>query len=156
MTINDIARMVASGDRYQRQSATPNLPNGSLPPAGHVNPYCPEGMDITGMKESDFKIIPVSKEVETQIRDMTFNNMKKYYGMSAPSGNDLGDMIKSYVMTLPPKDRANAGYTLNQIHREEAVRLQDFVKSRVPGWQLGQHVDTSILNEYRQGIDVKA
>ena len=85
MTINDIARMVASGDRYQRQSATPNLPNGSLPPAGHVNPYCPEGMDITGMKESDFKIIPVSKEVETQIRDMTFNNMKKYYGMSAPS-----------------------------------------------------------------------
>ncbi len=156
MTINDIARMVASGDRYQRQSATPNLPNGSLPPAGHVNPYCPEGMDITGMKESDFKIIPVSKEVETQIRDMTFNNMKKYYGMSAPSGNDLGDMIKSYVMTLPPKDRANAGYTLNQIHREEAVRLQDFVKSRVPGWQLGQHFDTSILNEYRQGIDVKA
>ena len=156
MTINDIARMVASGDRYQRQSATPNLPNGSLPPAGHVNPYCPEGMDITGMKESDFKIIPVSKEVETQIRDMTFNNMKKYYGMSAPSGNDLGDMIKSYVMTLPPKDRANAGYTLNQVHREEAVRLQDFVKSRVPGWQLGQHFDTSILNEYRQGIDVKA
>ena len=156
MTINALARMMVNRDRYQQQSATPNLPNGSLPPKGHVNPYCPEGMDITGMKESDFKIIPVSKEVETQIRDMTFNNMKKYYGMSAPSGNDLGDMIKSYVMTLPPKDRANAGYTLNQIHREEAVRLQDFVKSRVPGWQLGQHFDTSILNEYRQGIDVKA
>ncbi len=34
--------------------------------------------------------------------------------------------------------------------------MDEFVKSRVLGWQLGQPFDTSILNQYRQGIEVKA
>ncbi|WP_322172952.1 DUF3879 family protein [Acutalibacter caecimuris] len=156
MTINDIARMMISRDRYQNQMSQPKLQNGSLPPEGHVNPYCPEGMNITGMKESDFKIIPVSKEIETKMKDMAFQNMKKYYGMTASSGNEYGDSIFAYALTIPPQDRAHAAYTLHQIHREEANRLQDFVKSRVPGWQVGQPFDTGILDAYRQGIDVKA
>ena len=156
MTINEIARMMVSTERYQSQTAQPKLENGSLPPKGHVNPWCPPGMDITGMKQSDFKIIPVSKEIETRLRDMALQNMKQYYGMSPPSGNERGDTIRAYVMTLPPEDRANAGYTLNQIRLEEANRLCDFVRSRGPGWQHGQAFDTSILDEYRQGVDVKA
>lgn len=45
MTINDIARMMANRQRYERQSTEPKLPNGSTPPPGYVNPYCPEGLD---------------------------------------------------------------------------------------------------------------
>jgi len=53
MTINSLARMMVNRDRYQRQSATPNLPNGSLPPKGHVNPYYPESMNANqGLKTS--------------------------------------------------------------------------------------------------------
>ncbi len=156
MTINDIARMMASRDRYQRQSAEPKLPNGSLPPKGHVNPYCPEGMDITGMKASDFKTIPVDKEVEQQVKDMVFDDMKKYYGMSGPDGNNLADTIKAYLPKIPVEDRKHAARTLHHIHIAEATRLYDFVKSRVPGWEVGKPFDTSILDEYKQGIDMKA
>ena len=146
MTINSLARMMVNRDRYQRQSATPNLPNGSLPPKGHVNPYYPESMNITGMKASDFKTIPVSKEVEEQVKDIAFQHMKKNYGMTDPNRSDLADAIKAYVSKIPEKDR----------DRAEAVKLDEFVKSRVPGWQVGQPFDTSILNEYRQGVDMKA
>ena len=156
MTINSIARMMVSRDRFQNQMAEPMLPNGSLPPKGHVNPYYPESMNITGMKASDFKTIPVSKEVEAQVKDIAFQHMKKNYGMTDPNRSDLADAIKAYVSKIPEKDRGHAVRTLTNIHRAEAIRLEDFVKSRVPGWQVGQPFDTSILNEYQQGMDMKA
>lgn len=155
MTINDIARMMASRERYQRQSAEPKLPNGSLPPKGHVNPHCPEGMDITGMKASDFKIISVSKDAEQQMKDIAFNHMKDYYGMSGGHG-DVGEAVKAYLSKIPAGDRMHASWTLEQIHLSEAQKLNDFVKSRIPGWEPGKPFDTSILDEYKQGIDIKA
>jgi len=156
MTIHDLARMAANRDRFQKQSAMPVLPNGSLPPKGHVNPYSPECMNITGMKASDFKTIPVSKEVESQVRDIAFQQLKKNYGMTDPDRNELGDAIKAYISKIPEKDRVHAVRTLTNIHRAEAVKLNDFVKSRVPGWHVGQSFDTSILNEYRRSVDVQA
>lgn len=155
MTINDIARMMASRERYQRQSAEPKLANGSLPPKGHVNPYCPEGMDITGMKSSDFKIIPVDEKAAQQMKDIAFNHMKDYYGMSGEHG-DVAEAVKAYLSKIPAGDRMHASWTLEQIHHAEATRLYDFVKSRVPGWEVGKPFDTSILDEYQQGIDMKA
>ncbi len=121
-----------------------------------MNPYYPESMNITGMKASDFKTIPVSKEVEEQVKDIAFQHMKKNYGMTDPNRSDLADAIKAYVSKIPEKDRVHAVRTLTNIHRAEAVKLDEFVKSRVPGWQVGQPFDTSILNEYRQGVDMKA
>ncbi len=155
MTIHDIARMMVSRERFQRQSSEPKLKNGSLPPKGHVNPYCPEGMDITGMKESDFKFIPVSKDAEQQMKDIAFSQMKNNYGMTGERG-DVAEAVKAYLSKIPAKDRINAGWTLNHVYQAEARKLSDFIKSRVPGWQHGQVFDTSILDEYKQGIDIMA
>lgn len=156
MTINDIARMMISADRFKKQSAMPELPNGSLPPPGHVNPYCPPGMDITGMKESDFKIIPVDEKVAQQMKDLTLAEIKRGYGMSDPNRAPVSDMIRAYAMSSPVEDRINAGWSLEKIHQNEVRRIFDFIESRVPGWQAGQRLDTSILDEYQQGIDITA
>ena len=152
MTINDIVWLMRSTERYQRGAAKPEYPNG----AAVSHPDAPDdGLDITGMTAADFHMIPVSKEAEQAMKDIAFDHMKRYYGMSG-TGNELGDTIKSYYKQIPPSDRANAAWTLQQIHREEVYRLYDFVRSRIPGWQIGQKFDTSILDEYRQGVDVKA
>ena len=148
MTINDIVWLMRSTERYQRGAVKPEYPNGAA-----VAPD--DGLDITGMTAADRKIIPVSKEAEQAMKDIAFDHMKRYYGMSG-TGNELGDTIKSYYKQIPPSDRANAAWTLQQIHREEVYRLYDFVRSRVPGWQIGQKFDTSILDEYPRGVDVKA
>ena len=153
MTINDIVWLMRNTERYQRGAAKPEYPNG----AAVSHPDMPDdGLDITGMTAADFHIIPVSKEAEQAVRDIALEQMKKYYGMSGPDGNNLGNFIKSYYKQVPISDRSNASWTLQQINREEVYRLYDFVRSRVPGWQIGQKFDTSILDEYQQGVDVKA
>lgn len=87
MTITDIARMMMNADRYSRGVAQPKYPNGAA--VSHPDrPY--DGLDITGMTVSDRKVVPVSKEAEKAVRDMALEDMKKYYGMSGPDGNNLG------------------------------------------------------------------
>ena len=154
MTITDMARMMMTSDQYQRGVTQPKYPNGAA--VSHPDrPY--DGLDITGMTVADRKAVPVSKEAEQAVRDMALEDMKKYYGMSGPDGNNLGNFIKSYYKQIQPSDRANASWTLQQMHREEVYRLYDFVRSRVPGWEIGQKFDTSILEEYKQGtMDIKA
>ena len=146
MTITDMARMLMNADRYQRGSTQPKYPNG----AAVAHPDTPDdGMDITGMTAADFHIIPVSKEIEQKVRDRVFENMKYRYGMTG-TGNEYGEMVHSYLMSIPAKDRRDAAYTIDQIHFDEVEKINAFVKSRVPGWQPGQSFDTSILEEYRQ------
>ena len=157
MTITELAQYLYRNERYQRQGALPTgLKNGSLPPPGHVNPYCEPGMDITGIERSDVHEIPVSSEMEQQMKDLAFQEMKHYYGMSGPNPDEGPKMIYAYCLQLPPEDRINASVTLNRLHRAEAYRLVDFVQSKIPGWQIGQAFDTSILNEYQQGVDTRA
>lgn len=55
MTITGMTRFVQQNYKVQNSHLTHKLPNGSLPPKEHVNPYCPEGMDITG--RTDFRRI---------------------------------------------------------------------------------------------------
>ena len=71
----------AQNYKVQNSHLTPKLPNGSLPPKGHVNPYCPEGMDITG--RTDFRrIVPVDEGVANKIKSLVFERMEKNGGMS--------------------------------------------------------------------------
>ncbi len=112
-------------------------------------------MDITGMKSSDFKIIPVDKDAEQQMKDIAFNHMKDYYDMSGGHG-DVGEAVKAYLSKISAGYRMHASWTLEQIHLAESTRLNDFVRSRVPEWEPGKPFDTSILDEYKQGIDMKA
>lgn len=157
MTFGQLARLQVSADRYQQNrnnvSLYPPGYSGPLAP-GDKNPFTPPGMDITGMTESDFKIIPVSKEIEQKIRDLAFRELRDGYGMT--SSNELGETMKAYYPTIPPEDRPHASRTLYKIHHEEACRLVDFVQSRIPGWQVGVPFDTSILKDYQQGIDTRA
>ena len=152
MTITDMARMMMNADQYSRKVAQPAYPNG----AAVTHPDTPDdGMDITGMTVADFHTIPVSKEIEEKVRDRVFENMKYRYGMTG-TGNEYGEMVHSYLMSIPAKDRRDAAYTIDQIHFDEVEKINAFVKAHVPGWQPGQAFDTSILEEYQWGIDVKA
>ena len=153
MRINDIAQMMINIDKFKRQGFQQTVNCSDTPPAGHK--YYEDGMDITGMKASDFKTIPVSKEMEQKMKDIAFKQMKNYYGMTGESSGEMAEAIKSYYSQIPKEDRIHAARTLDKIHRAEAQRLVDFVKSRVPGWQHGQHFDTSILDDYKQGINIR-
>lgn len=115
-----------------------------------LDPYCPPNMDITGMKESDFKIIPVDEQVAQQMRDITLEEISQRYGMSDPNRDPVSDLIKSYYPRVAVKDRVHAAHTLEKTHPNEVCKIFDFIRSRVPGWQAGQHFDRRILEDERR------
>ena len=107
------------------------------------------------MKTSDYKIIPIDKDVEQKMKDITLEEIKRGYGMSDPYRDPVSDLIKSYDKQIPVKDRINAGWTLEKIHQNEVRRIFDFIHSRIPDWQAGKPFDTSILDDYKQGINIR-
>ena len=151
MTITGIARFVQQNYKVQNSHLTHKLPNGSLPPKEHVNPYCPEGMDITG--RTDFRrIVPVDEGVANKIKSLVFESMEKNCGMS--DGEIESEIIRNYVMSLPPEERAAAGWTLNQISLQEADRLGEYVHQRDPSWNWGKPVKPGILDDYKSGMNI--
>ena len=98
----------------------------------HVNPYGTPGMSLND----------------------AFDHMKNGYGVS--NGEDISKVIHDYTMSLIQERRLGASWTLNEIFHNEATRLGDFVHQHDPGWDWGKPFDTSILDEYRQGVDMQA
>ena len=151
MTITGMTRFVQQNYKVQNSHLTHKLPNGSLPPKEHVNPYCPEGMDITG--RTDFRrIVPVDEGVANKIKSLVFESMEKNCGMS--DGEIESEIIRNYVMSLPPEERAAAGWTLNQISLQEADRLGEYVHQRDPSWNWGKPVKPGILDDYKSGMNI--
>lgn len=118
----------------------------------HVNPYGTPGMSLND--SGDYrKIVPVDEGMVQQVRQIAFDHMKNGCGIS--DGEDISAVIRNYTMSLSPEKRLSASWTLNEIFQSEAARLGDFVRQQVPGWDWGKPFDTSILDGYRQGVDMQ-
>lgn len=158
MRISSIANMMIQNQQLQKRRNIPDLPNGSLPPKGHVNPYEDPDLDITGRDPAEYeKIIPVDENVTKQLKELVRESFVERNGMCG-SGADAdaeANVIKKYVATLPGEQKLAAIYSCQQISLTEARRYADKIREHNPTWQYGQSFDTSILNELQQGIDVK-
>lgn len=145
MTITQIAQ----SQQQQRVSALAQRQQGKP----HVNPYGTPGMSLN--HAGDYrKIVSVDQGVVQQVKQIAFNHMKNGYGVS--DGEDISKVIRDYTMSLAPEKRLSASWTLNEIFHGEAVRLGEFVHQQDPGWDWGKPFDTSILENYRQGINTMA
>ena len=119
----------------------------------HVNPYGTPGMSLNDAGDYR-KIVPVDEGVARQVRQIAFDHMKNGYGVS--DGEDISKVIRDYTMSLAPEKRLSASWTLNEIFHSEAARLGDYVHQHDPSWDWGKPFDTSILDGYRQGVDMQA
>ena len=143
-----ITRMVQNqqqqriGALVQRQQGRP-----------HVNPYGTPGMSLNDAEDYR-KMVPVDEGIAQKVRQIAFDHMKNGYGVS--NGEDISKVIHDYTMSLIQERRLGASWTLNEIFHSEATRLGDFVHQHAPGWDWGKPFDTSILDEYRQGVDMQA
>ena len=143
MTIRQLAQS-------QQQQRIGELTQSGKP---HVNPYGTPGMSLNDAG-SRREIIPVDEEVVQQVKQIAFDHMKNGCGVS--DGEDISAVIRNYAMSVAPEKRLSASWTLNEIFHHEAARLGEFVHQRDPGWDWGKPFDTSILDGYRQGIDITA
>ena len=119
----------------------------------HVNPYGTPGMSLNDAGDYR-KIVPVDKDAAEHVKRIAFNHMKDNFGVS--DGEDISAFIRDYTMSLSPEQRLSASWTLNEIFHSEAARLGEFVHRQDPDWDWGKPFDTSLLDGYRQGLDLLA
>lgn len=150
MRITNMAAILMQAQQFQKQKSEPILPNGSLPPKGHVNPYEDPYLDVTGKDPSEWsKVIPVDDEVAGKIKALVKESFMKRNGMSG-TGADAdkeSNIIKSYIATLPGEQRLAAIYSCQRIGDMEANRLAAKIREKNPTWQYGQSFDTDILSK---------
>ena len=118
----------------------------------HVNPYGTPGMSLNDAGDYR-KIVPVDEDVAQQVRQIAFDHMKNGFGVS--EGEDISRIIRDYTMSLAPEHRLSASWTLNEIFHNETARLGEYVHQQDPNWDWGKPFDTSILDGYRQGVDMQ-
>lgn len=118
----------------------------------HVNPYGTPGMSLNNAGDYR-KIVPVDEGIVQRVKQIAFDHMKNGYGVS--DGEDISAVIRDYTMSLSPEERLSASWTLNEIFHSEATRLGEFVHQQDPSWDWGKPFDTSILDGYRQGVDIQ-
>ena len=119
----------------------------------HVNPYGTPGMSLNDAGDYR-KMVPVDEGVGGQVKQIAFDHMK--YGFGVSDGEDISRVIRDYTMSLAPEKRLSASWTLNEIFHSEAARLGEYVHQQDPSWDWGKPFDTSILDGYRQGMDMQA
>ena len=119
----------------------------------HINPYGTPGMSLNDAGDYR-KMVPVDEGVVQQIKQIAFDHMKNGFGVS--DGEDVSKVIRGYVSSLAPEQRLSASWTLNEIFHSEAARLGEYVHQHDPSWNWGKPFDTSILDGYQQGVDMKA
>ena len=150
MRITDMAAILMNTQQFQKQKSEPRLPNGSLPPKGHVNPYEDPYLDVTGKDPSEWsKVIPVDDEVAGKIRALVKESFIKRNGMSGigADADKEANIIKSYIATLPGEQKLAAIYSCQRIGDMEADRLAAKIREQNPTWQYGQAFDTDILSK---------
>lgn len=156
MHISDLTNIMIKNLQFQKSKNEPKLPNGSLPPAGHVNPFEDPYMDITGKDPSTYeKIIPIDKKVEQELKNLVKECFLKRNGMCG-SGADAdaeANIIKKYIATLPGEQRLAAAYSCQQISLTEARRYSSKIREHNPTWQYGEPFDTNII---KQNLDLRA
>lgn len=117
--------------------------------------YAIEGMCLNCYGAHKHDKVELPDSVVQQVKDAAFASAKDGYGWN--DTDYLSPIVKSYVKTVAVDKRLASSYSLEKVWREEVDRIGWYIHSKDPSWTVwGQHFDVSILDDYKQGIDVKA
>lgn len=113
-----------------------------------------EGMCLNCYGEHKNDPVELSDSVVKQVKDAAFASAKDGYGWN--DTDYLSPIVKSYIKTVDVDKRLASSTALQKVWKEEVDRIGWYIHSKDPSWTVwGQHFDLSILDGYRQGIDVK-
>ena len=114
-----------------------------------------EGMCMDCYKDHIHDEVALPGSVIQQVKDAAFVSKKDSYGWN--DTDYLSPIVKSYIQTIEPEKRIASSRALQKVWREESDRIGWYIHSKDPSWtNWGQKFDLSILDDYKQGIDIKA
>lgn len=106
------------------------------------------------------RTVSLSSETTKKIQDLALSDAKNSVkgetaNTSAISQKDRFDMVQEEVQKYAPSKRAAAFNTINKVWQSEIDRIGEYIKEKDSNWTAwGDEFDTSILNDYKPGINM--
>ena len=144
-------RQMAAAQRTQEStvSKTDSATGGHRHMPGEIDGMC---LNCYGEHKHDKFDLPDS--VSTQLKDPVLKSLKDGYGWN--DTDYFSPIVKNYIVTVDPEKRMAASQTMQKVWQDEVDRIGQYIHSKDPNWTTwGQKFDLSILDDYKQGIDVK-
>jgi len=104
--------------------------------------------------------VSLSNETTKKIQDLALSDAKNSVkteaaNTSALSQKDRLDVIQGEVQKFAPSKRSAALNTINKVWQSELDRIREYIKEKDSNWVTwGDEFDTSILNDYKPGINM--
>ena len=98
---------------------------------------------------------PISDEATEAMQKLALADAKNSAGGKTADSTERANLIREQLKDVDPSKRTAAFNTMNKVWESETERLGKYIKEKTPDWNdWGDKFDTSILDEYKPGVNV--
>ena len=98
---------------------------------------------------------PISDEATEAMQKLALEDAKNSIGNPTADAAARADLIREQLKGVDPSRRTAAFNTMNKVWESETDRLANFIQEKDKSWQdWGDAFDTSILDDYKAGVNV--
>ena len=98
---------------------------------------------------------PISEEATEAMQKLALEDAKNSIGSASPDQTGRANLIRSHLQDVDPSKRTASFNTMNKVWESELERIGNFIKDKDAGWNSwGDKFDTSILNDYKAGVNI--
>ena len=98
---------------------------------------------------------PIPDKATEAMQKLALEDAKNSAEGKKSNSTERAKLIQEQLKGVDPSKRAAAFNTMNKVWESETERLGKYIKEKTPGWNdWGDKFDTSILNDYKPGVNV--
>lgn len=98
---------------------------------------------------------PISDAATEAMQKRALEDAKNSAEGRSPDETERVNLIREHLKDVDPSKRTAAFNTMNKVWESETERLGAYIKEKTPGWNdWGDKFDTSILDDYKAGVNV--
>ena len=116
------------------------------------------GLDASALTER-FSVrqqyAPISDEATEAMQQLALKDAMNSVGSTGVDSAERTKLIREQLQSVDPSQRTASFNTMNKVWESEMDRIGNFIKEKDASWQdWGDEFDTSILKDYKPGVNV--
>ena len=99
---------------------------------------------------------PISDKAAEAMQQLALEDAKNSIGSkTGPDATERANLIRDQLKDVDPSQRTASFNTMNKVWESEMDRLGNYIREKDSNWQdWGDEFDTSILDDYKPGVNV--
>lgn len=116
------------------------------------------GLDTSALTERFFvrqQYAPISDEATEAMQQLALKDAMNSIGSTGVDSAERTKLIREQLQGVDPSQRTASFNTMNKVWESEMDRIGKFIQEKDASWQdWGDDFDTSILKDYKPGVNV--